>query len=549
MRKHTHAVLALCVALSSAGPPARARDDDAPRPQAARPARGSAPSLTLYNQNFAVVRETIRLDVGTEPTAVAYDGVTGLLEPNSVILRDPTGKRRLQVREQSFLGDTASVARLLKKFEGKTLDFLSFNPATREYDVVTARLIRAGNSSGVSAFGYYFGNDTAYSGPVFGSGFATYSGADIVEVDGKVRFGLPGTPLFPREAVEGETLRPTLSWTLRSDRSGPLDAELAYLTRGFGWHATYNVVAPAETGDAVDLIGWATLANASGQTFENARIKLLAGDVVKLPPQGFGGGGIGGGFAAPPADVLAAPPGVTEKPFDEYHLYSLAAPTTLRNREIKQVELARAEGVKARRLYVYDGAKYDPNRDRDAGTERQYGTEQTNTKVWVMREFANTRENGLGIPLPAGRVRFYRRDDADGSLEFVGENRIGHTPRGENVRLYTGDAFDLVGERKQTDFKYDSARREYTVEETFEIRVRNRKESGPPVEVRVVEHLYRYANWYLSARSDTYEKRDASTIEFRVTVPPGGEKVVTYTVRYTPWPVDEKGARVTPPPP
>lgn len=500
------------------------------------PAPGAAPSLTLYNQDFAVVREGIRLDLKAGSNQVTYDDVTGLLEPDSVVLRDPAGKRQLRVQEQRFLADIASSARLLKQFEGKWLDFIVTSPGG-ESRIVPGKLLRAGsgNAPGWNAGSGFYGQRT----PI-------YVGADIVEVEGKVRFGLPGVPLFPRDAIEGMTLRPTLSWTLLTNSAGPLNAEIAYVTGGFNWHADYNVIAP-EKGDDVDLIGWVTMVNNSGRTFENARIKLMAGDLMKLaPPPGFGGGGFGGGMMTAPREPMQ--PAVTEKSFDEYHLYTLQSPTTLQDRETKQVEFARAEKVRATRLYVYDGAKFDPNRSLEGyQNERSYGALNSNTKVWVMREIDNIKKNGLGIPLPAGRLRFYRRDDADGSLEFVGENRIKHTPRDEKVRLYTGNAFDIVGERRQLAFQYDEAHREYTIEETYEVKIRNRKTE--PVEVRVVEHLWRYSNWYLFKKSDPYSKLDSATIEFRVPLKPDEERTVTYTVRYTPWPVEESGRRVVPPPP
>ena len=224
---------------------------------------------------------------------------------------------------------------------------------------------------------------------------------------------------------------------------------------------------------------------------------------------------------------MAAP--VSEKAFDEFHLYTLANKTTLRDRETKQVEFVRATGVKAERLYVYDGAQLGGWRPgMTYGGDPGYGTE-SNKKVAVYREFKNSKENNLGIPLPKGRVRFYTQDNADQSLQFVGENTIDHTPKDELVRLYTGDSFDLVGERKRTDFKVSESN--HWANESYEIKVRNRKKE--PAEVRVVEHLYRWVNWEIKEKSQDFEKKDAQTIEFRVPLKPDEEKVVTYTVHYT----------------
>jgi len=293
------------------------------------------------------------------------------------------------------------------------------------------------------------------------------------------------------------------------------------------WQASYNLIAP-EKGDTLDVIGWVTIDNQSGKQFDTATIKLMAGDVSKLQPENevqMRAYSING------AMMDAAAPAVTEKAFDEFHLYSLARPATLHDRETKQVEFIRAAGVKATTFYVYNGAAIG-QQFRGWNTEmirnnRDYGT-QSNPKVWVMREFENKEGNGLGQPLPKGRVRFYRRDDADGRLEFTGENTIDHTAKNEKVRIYTGDAFDLVGERKRTD--YQLTNRQDQAEEAFEIKVRNRK--SEPVEVRVTERLYRWVNWQIIAKSHDFEKTDAQNVEFRVNVPADGETVVTYRVRY-----------------
>jgi hypothetical protein len=228
------------------------------------------------------------------------------------------------------------------------------------------------------------------------------------------------------------------------------------------------------------------------------------------------------------ADAMA--PVVREKSFDEFHLYTLQRPTTLRDEETKQVEFVRATGIHAQRLFIYDGARladygyYNPDQIRQ---DANYGT-ASNPKVWVMEEFKNSENNHLGIPLPKGKLRFYRRD-TDGHLEFVGENVIDHTPKDETIRVYTGNAFDVTGERKRTNYQVDSNHR--WVDETFEIRLRNHKKEA--VEVRAVEHLYRWTNWKLTEQSTKSSKKDAQTVEFPVTIAPNGEQVITYTVHYS----------------
>jgi hypothetical protein len=191
-----------------------------------------------------------------------------------------------------------------------------------------------------------------------------------------------------------------------------------------------------------------------------------------------------------------------------------------------------AAGVTTKQVYIYDGAKIDPNRYNgwnweNIRNDHSYGTE-SNPKIWVMREFVNSQANHLGMPLPKGRVRFYRRND-DGQVEFTGENAIDHTPRDETVRLYTGSAFDLSGERLRTNYTIEMNKK--TATETFQVKVRNHKKE--PVEVRVVERLYRGTNWEVVAKSDEYQKKDSQTIEFPVTIAPDGEKTITYTAHYT----------------
>lgn len=224
-------------------------------------------------------------------------------------------------------------------------------------------------------------------------------------------------------------------------------------------------------------------------------------------------------------------PPVTERSFDEYHLYTLEHPTTLHDREIKQVEFVRAEGIQSKTVYVYDGFQMDPNYRNwsmeSLRNQESFGT-LSNLKVWVMQEFKNTAENHLGMPLPRGRVRFYRRDE-DGQLEFTGENDIDHTPKDETVRLYTGNAFDLTGERHRTQFRTDGSGHE--VDETFEIQVRNHKPAA--ADVRIVEHLYRWKNWDIVINSDPFEKDDSQTIHFDVHIPPDGAKTVKYQVHYS----------------
>ena len=490
-------------------------------------AASAQPALTIYNQNFAVVREIIPLDLKSGVNEVRWSGATAHVEADSVMLRDPAGKHSLQILEQNYRNDPVSQELLLSLFEGKTIDFeiLRTKDNTQVRELVPGKIIRSGYvPHGAAAYGrygqQYYQSQMAYASPLG-------AGTPIIEMDGKIRFGLPGQPVFP-SLGDDTVLKPTLNWQLNADQAGKFDAEVGYVSGGFTWEADYNLVAP-EKGDTVDLLGWVTMDNQSGKTFENAKIKLMAGDVNKIQPPGYADGfAVGGSFSS----RLGAAPAVTEKTFDEFHLYTLARTTTLRDRETKQVEFVRAAGIMAPTIYIYDGVKIDQNRYRGWGydnirQQREYGTE-SNPKVWVMREFVNAETNHLGMPLPKGKLRFYRRND-DGQLEFTGEDKIDHTPRDERIRVMTGNAFDLTGERTRTNYKQDSG--DKWIDESFEIKLRNHKKE--PVEIRVVEHLYRWTNWNITVKSNAFLKTDSQSIEFRAQLQPDEEKTITYTVHYS----------------
>jgi hypothetical protein len=468
----------------------------------------NAPALTIYNQNFFVAREHLPMDLKAGVNHVDFAGIAAHLEPDSVILRDPNG-RALQILEQSYRNDPISQELLLSFYEGETIDFLVQRGEKQE--TIKGKIIRSG-----------YVPSTAYANGYQQPGY----GQPLIEVDGVLRFGLPGQPLFP--ALTGDSiLKPTLSWEIETNQPGPFNAEISYVSAGMNWQADYNLVVSDKSTsrfDILDMVGWVTMNNHSGKTFENARIKLLAGDVNKIQEPTNSARAYAAAKMA--TEDAAMAPVVREKSFDEFHLYTLERPATLRDQETKQVEFVRSTGIHAQRVYIYDGAKTDQYGYYNAEqirNEPNYGT-QSNPKVWVMEEFKNADVNHLGIPLPKGKLRFYRRD-TDGSLEFVGEN----TPKDETIRVYTGNAFDVVGERKRTNFHVESA--QHWMEETFEVRVRNHKKE--PVNVRVVEHLYRWTNWKLIDQSAPSRKSDAQTVEFPVEIPADGEQVVTYTVHYS----------------
>lgn len=484
------------------------------------------PALTIYNQNFAVVRDTVPLDLKQGINDVSFADTTSHLEPDSVVLRDPSGHVNLQILEQNYRNDPVSQDLLLSLFEGKTIDFVVKN-GDKPDQIIQGKIIRSGYvphaASAMQRYGQqYYQAQMAYSNGA--------SGQPIIEVDGKIQFGLPGQPIFP-SLGDDTILKPLINWKVVADTPGKLDAELAYITGGMSWEADYNVVAP-EDSDLLDIVGWVTMDNQSGKTFEDAKIKLMAGDVNKIQPENQG---MVADMAFASARAASGVAGqflpVTQKAFDEYHLYSLPRPTTLHDGETKQVEFIRATGVHAEKVYVYDGLKLDLNRYGGWSMESirnnsELGTD-SDTKVAVMREFKNSEANHLGMPLPKGRVRFYKQDDSQ--LEFTGENTIDHTAQDELVKIYTGNAFDLVGDRTRTNFRIDSSNQ--WCDESFEINLHNRKKEA--VEIRVVEHLYRWTNWEITEKSDPFVKTNAQEMEFRIPLKPGEERKVTYTVHYS----------------
>jgi hypothetical protein len=467
---------------------------------------GSAPvALTIYNQNFAVARTTVDLNLKAGANEVTTTNVTGQLEPDSVVLRDPTGKVAFKVTEQNYDAGVIDQNSLLEKFEGKTIQFSRGTGPDGKELTVDGRIIRAG----------------------------TPGTQPLIEADGVMQFNLPGIPLFPA-ATDGLLLKPTLRWQIDAPRAAHLAAELAYITNGMSWQATYNVVAPESkdvTGpEHVDLFGWVTMQNNSGTDFPQARIKLMAGDVAKIQDMRARGQMNGFAMAADQVYAGAAPPQVTQQAFDDFHLYDLNRTVSLSAGETKQVEFLEANEIEMDRVYLYDGATPQPGYQLCLGCHNDqpgFGA-ASNTKVNVRAEIKNSAANHLGMPLPAGRIRLYRRD-AGGQMEFVGEGTIAHTPAEETVKVPVGSAFDVTGERKQTDFHTDQ--RAHTIDESYEITVKNQKTT--PVNVAVVEHMNRAQNWQITEQSTNFTKRDSTTLEFPVTVPAAGEMKVTYSVRYT----------------
>jgi hypothetical protein len=473
-------------------------------------------ALTIYNQDFAVARTFLDLDLHAGINEITTDSVTSRLEPDSVVLRDPSGKRMVHVVEQNYDSAIVSQEWLLQKYEGKTIDFQISTP--QGFKIVPGKIVRAG---------FYRQQEYTFDGQMLSG----QSAQPLVEINGKMQFQLPGTPLFPA-TTDGMLLKPTLRWQIDSKSPDRFNAELAYITGGLSWDATYNVVAPdspdVTADEKADVLGWVTIHNHSGTEFPQARIKLMAGDVAKIQSQSGYNAMAQLRMEAKAMDSMQ--PGVTQKAFDDFHLYDLNRTVALRDGESKQVQFIDAANVSMRRSYIYDGLA-EPVQPIYAGNVNQnqgYGLGGQNTKVLIVEEIKNTESNHLGMPLPSGRVRLYRRD-AGGQMEFVGENLIGHTPAEETVRIPTGSAFDVKGSRRQTDFHVEYNKR--MLDETFEIKLSNQKLQA--VNVAVLEHMYRGENWEITQKSNRFINRDSHAVEFPIKIPAKGEITLTYTVHYS----------------
>jgi hypothetical protein len=447
---------------------------------------------------YAVVRHERPIELKNGRNDVRFTDVAGLIDPTTVSfesLTDPGGTR---VVEQNFQFDLVSTDKLLHKF------------IDREITVEQTRGDKVDSFTGTL--------------------LSTTGGLVLREADGSVRVVSHNSGITLPNLPGGLITRPTLVWDVVTKRPGKHATRVAYQTTGITWWTDYNLTY-SEGADAnscnLNVGAWVSILNQSGASYPDARIKLIAGDVHRAAPT-----------AAPSTRVMMKAmaeeardeAGFQEKTFFEYHLYTLGRPSSLPDNSTKQIELFPAvAGVPCEKTLVYYGQQgfnygFGPN----PYTDRNFGVAGSK-KVDTYLSFKNTQDNGMGIPMPSGRVRVSKLDVADGSLEFIGEDRIDHTPKNETILLKLGSAFDVVGERRQVDFKIDTSRNIMT--EEIEVKIRNRKEE--PVKVIVKENLYRWTNWKIVATTQPYDKQDARTVQFPVTVPADKEVVVRYTVRYT----------------
>jgi len=451
-----------------------------------------------YNvPGYALIRQEREFTLNRGRNTLRLSDVAGQIDPTTVSfesLTDPAGTR---VIEQSFEFDLVSTAKLLNKYLDQ--DIAVVQSLGQSPETVSGTLV--GTQGGLVLKG---------------------SDGAVRVVNGYSQIKLPALP-------GGLISKPTLVWDISADKAGSHKARYAYQTGGITWWADYNLIYN-DGHDAnsckLDVGSWVTIVNQSGTGYDNARLKLIAGDVQRAQPKPAAVG-----YAQSEMKLAKLKEeGFAEKSFFEYHLYTLGRPATLANNAIKQIELfPTAHDVACEKSLVYYGqAGQYLSYYGSPMTDRNFGN-QSNKKVDVYLRFKNARNNNLGIPFPAGKVRVSKMDSADGSMEFIGEDVIDHTPRDETVQIKLGSAFDVVGERRQVDYRIDTTAK--WLEEEIEVKVRNQKDDA--VNVIVKENLYRWSTWNIIRKSQEFQKQDARTIHFPVRIAKGGEAVIRYTVRYT----------------
>lgn len=439
----------------------------------------SAVALTIYNVNLGLVKDQRQIGLAKGVRELQFMDVASQIIPTSVHIKSLLDAGSLQVLEQNYEYDLLNPQKLLDKYVGKEVKLYQKNYYTEREEVVDATIL-------------------------------SNNGGTIYRIGDEITFNHPGRVIFPR-VPENLISKPTLVWLLENNLDRQQKVEASYLTNGINWRADY-VVTLNDRDDRADLSGWVTIDNRSGATYRYAKLKLVAGDVNRAKDEVDYRQKL---MRVAEAAAKPAAPQFREEEFFEYHIYTLGRPATVKDNQIKQISLVSADTIPVKKELVYYGAQFY--------YRSSYGEMISNQKVGVFVEIANRKEENLGIPLPKGTVRVYKHD-AEGSLQFVGEDSIDHTPKDEKIRIKLGNAFDVVGTRKQTDWvkvAYD------TYEAAFEVSLRNHKKED--VVVKVIEPIP--GDWTMRNSSHTYKKTDASTAEFSIPVQKDKETKLTYRVR------------------
>jgi len=446
---------------------------------------------------YAVVRHERELALNRGRNTVRFTDVAALIDPTTVAFESLTDAAGTSVVEQNFQFDLVSTEKLLQKYIDRAISV----------DQV--------RGNGVESFK--------------GTLLSTAGGLTLRREDGTVQILPHNAGVKLPELPGGLITRPTLVWDIAAGRAGAHRTRVSYQTSGITWWADYNVTySEGSTPHAcrLDVGAWVSIVNQSGATYADAKLKLVAGDVQRVAQAGRVAPGAVAARSAAMEDRAA---GFEQKAFFEYHLYTLGRPTTLPDNSTKQIELfSMARGVPCEKTLVYYGLAPHYGFAPNPITDRSYGT-QANRKVDVYLGFKNAKENNMGMPLPAGRIRVSKLDPTDRALEFIGEDALDHTPQNEKVLVKLGSAFDVVGERRQLQFTVDTSRKNMT--EEVEVKLRNHKKEA--VTVIVKENLYRWTNWQITEKTHEFQKQDARTVHFPVKIAAGGEATVRYTVYYS----------------
>ena len=432
-------------------------------------------AITVYNQNFGLVREIRTLDLSSGSISLEYADVASAIQPATVHIR-PLDGAALQVLEQNYQYDLLNPQKLLEKYVGRTVMVYRTNPDTGAEEGVEAEVL-------------------------------SVNGGPILRIGDEITFNYPGRFGFP-EVPENLISKPTLLWRLDA-AGGTQRVEVSYLTNSLNWKADYVMVLN-EDDDAAALTGWVTLTNQSGAAYEGARLQLVAGDVQRVSGREEE---IRGMMMADA--VRQAAPGFSEQGFFEYHLYTLGRPADVLDNEQKQVTLLEADEFEVEKRLIFRGATHY--------YRGQHGQVTSNQKVGVFLDFENSEHAGLGMPLPKGTVRVYKRDDS-GAQQFIGEDLIDHTPRDERVRIKMGEAFDVVGDRRQMDYTVVSG---CVAESSWRVDLRNHKDEA--VRVTLMEPIG--GDWEMISSSHAYTQIDAWTFSIEPEVGANGETRVEYRVR------------------
>ena len=433
-------------------------------------------SITIYNDNFGLVKQTEELSFSKGTGEVKFDNVAAQIDPTSVHILPKTGG--ISILEQNYQYDLVNTQKIMQKYIGTEIGLVTKSGEIRKGTLLS--------------FDGNFAILQSSSGDV-----SITNAAQIVDY----RFG---------KLPDGLVLKPTLVWLTESDKDTKSDCEVSYLTDGINWHAEYVALVDKDDKN-LSLSGWVSIDNQSGATYENATLKLVAGKVNRIQPPApihYRGG------ADYMMESAKAAPQFQEESFFEYHLYSLSRKATVADKETKQLTLFPEASTPAAKVYIVEGQN------------QWYSGGDNKPKVKVNLEFTNSKESGLGMPLPKGKLRTYKAD-SKGELQFIGEDLIDHTPKDEKVRVFLGEVFDITCERNKIDTKDLGP---YHKEETYEIKIKNHKDTD--VVVTVVEPTPGWWEWHITKSNLEYKKVSAYKVEFQVPVKSNGENTLTYTLSY-----------------